>query len=161
VRELGTQLCWRPNRFRRAQEALLSLNEPDVFAHGFRGPLSTSAGELVSGHPLLSRLCELGIDPSVRSHSVIADLRDPPSPDGTDGLVPYSSSHLDGVSSERLVHGLHICMNHPAVIEEVGRILTEHLRNEPVLQSTPDRGTARNAFRPEPPVKEPAHGIAE
>ena len=105
---------------------LLSHNEPDMFAPGFRGDLATSAGELAPGHPLLLRLCELGIDSSVRSHSVIADLRDPPKPDGTDGIVPYSSSHIDGVASELLVHGLHICVNHPAVIEEVRRILMEH-----------------------------------
>jgi pimeloyl-ACP methyl ester carboxylesterase len=126
LRELGTRLCWQPNRFRQAQEVVLSHNEPDMFAPGFRGDLATSAGELAPGHPLLLRLCELSIDTSVRSHSVIADLRDPPKPDGTDGIVPYSSSHMDGVASELLVHGLHICVNHPAVIEEVRRILTEH-----------------------------------
>jgi pimeloyl-ACP methyl ester carboxylesterase len=130
LRELGTQLCWRPNRFRQAQEVLLSHNGPDTFAHGFRGQLATSAGELAPGHPLLLRLCDLGVDSSVRSHSIIADLRDPPSLDGTDGFVPYSSSHLDGVASERLVHGIHICLDLPAVIEEVSRILTEHLGND-------------------------------
>jgi triacylglycerol esterase/lipase EstA (alpha/beta hydrolase family) len=126
LKELGTQLCWRPNRFFRAHEVVLSNNEPDIFAHGFRDQLPTSAGELAPGHPLLLRLCDLGIDSSVRSHSIIADLRDPPRPDGTDGIVPYSSSHMDGVASELLVHGLHICVNHPAVIEEVRRILMEH-----------------------------------
>jgi len=126
LRELGTRLCWQPNRFRQAQEVLLSHNEPDMFAPGFRSDLATSAGELAPGYPLLLRLCELGIDNSVRSHSVIADLRDPPRPDGTDGIVPYTSSHLDGVASELLVHGLHICVIHPAVIEEVRRILMEH-----------------------------------
>jgi hypothetical protein len=59
-------------------------------------------------------------------HSVITDISDPPSPDGTDGIVPYSSAHLEGVASELLVHGLHICLNHRAVIEEVRRILMEH-----------------------------------
>jgi pimeloyl-ACP methyl ester carboxylesterase len=133
LRELGTQLCWRASRFRQAHEVLLSHNQPDMFAHEFRGHLATSAGELAPGHPLLSRLCDLGMDSSVRSHSIIADLRDPPRPDGTDGIVPYSSSHLDGVASERLVHGLHICLNHPAVIGEVRRILMEHVGNEPAL----------------------------
>ncbi len=126
LRELGTQLCWRPNRFLQAHDVLLSQNEPDMFAHGFRGQLVTSAGELAMGHPFLVRLCDPGIDRSVRSHSVIADLRDPPRPDGTDGIVPYTSSHMDGVASELLVHGLHIWVNHPAVIEEVRRILMEH-----------------------------------
>jgi pimeloyl-ACP methyl ester carboxylesterase len=135
LRELGTRLCWRPNPFRQAQDVLLSHNEPDMFTAGFRGDLATSAGELAPGHPLLMRLCELGIDSSVRSHSVIADLRDPPGPDGTDGIVPYSSSHMDGVASELLVHGLHICVNHPAVIEEVRRILMEHSTPAPAQSS--------------------------
>jgi pimeloyl-ACP methyl ester carboxylesterase len=133
LRELGAQLCWWPNRFRQAHEVLLSQNEPDVFARGFHRQLATSADELDPEHPLLLRLCDLGIDSSVRSHSIIADLRDPPSPDGTDGIVPYSSSHLDGVASELLVHGLHICLNHSAVIEEVRRILMEHIGNEAAL----------------------------
>ena len=123
---LGTRLCCRTSPFSQAREALLASNDPGLFAPGFRSEHPTSAGELAPGHPLLLRLCELGIDTSVRSHSVIADLRDPPKPDGTDGIVPYSSSHMDGVASELLVHGLHICVNHPAVIEEVRRILMEH-----------------------------------
>jgi pimeloyl-ACP methyl ester carboxylesterase len=126
VRELGTQLCWRHDRFRQAHEVLMSHNEPVIFAHGSRGQLATSASELAPGHPLLSKLCDLGTDSSVRCHSVIADLRDPPGPDGTDGIVPYSSSHLDGAASELLVHGFHICLNHPAVNGEVRRILMEH-----------------------------------
>jgi pimeloyl-ACP methyl ester carboxylesterase len=147
LRELGTQLSWRPNRFRQAHEVLLLHKEPDIFADGFRGQLATSAGELAAGHPLLSRLCDLGIDSSVGSHSIIADLRDPPSPDGTDGIVPYSSSHLDGVASELVVHGLHICLNHPAVIEEVGRILMEHLANESARLIDDHRTAASGAAR--------------
>jgi pimeloyl-ACP methyl ester carboxylesterase len=129
LRELGTQLCWRPNRFRHAHEVILSKNRPDLFAQGFRDRLPTSAGELAPQHPLLLKLCDLGIDAPVRSHSVIADLHEPPKSNGTDGIVPYSSSHLDGVASELVVHGLHICLNHPAVIEEVRRILKEHFGN--------------------------------
>jgi hypothetical protein len=133
LRDLGARLCWRPSRDRQADEAILSHNEPNMFAHEVRGQLATSAGELAPGHPLLMGLCDLGIDSSVRSHSIIADFRDPPRSDGTDGIVPYSSSHLDGVVSELLVHGLHNCLSHPTVIEEVGRILTEHLGNEGAL----------------------------
>jgi pimeloyl-ACP methyl ester carboxylesterase len=126
LRELGTRLCWRPSRFRQAREMLLASNGPETFTPGFRGELPTSAGELTSEHPLLMALCHLRIDPSVRSHSIIADLRDPPGPCGTDGIVPYTSSHLEDVDSERLVRGLHVCLDHPGVIREVRRILTEH-----------------------------------
>jgi pimeloyl-ACP methyl ester carboxylesterase len=135
LRELGTRLCWRPSRFRQARELLLASNESDMFTPGFRGELPTSAGELAPEHPLLMGLCDLGIDSSVSSHSIIADLRDPPGPGASDGIVPYSSSHLEGVSSELLVHGIHICLNHPAVIREVRRILREHAGIDPMTQT--------------------------
>jgi pimeloyl-ACP methyl ester carboxylesterase len=135
---LGTRLCRGPSRFREACEALLTRNGPDVFALGFRGELPTSVGELASEHPLLVALCDLGIDPSVRSHSIIADLRDPPGPGATDGIVPYSSSHLECAASELLFHGKHACLDDPEVIREARRILVEHAG----INTTPgtDRG---------------------
>src|SRR5262249_13349012 len=59
--------------------------------------------------------------------SIIADRSDPPRAGGTDGVVPYASAHLDGVASELLIHGGHLCQDHPLVIRECRRILTEHL----------------------------------
>jgi len=131
VRTLGTRICDRENRFREAREALLAQNEPDFFVAGFRGEYPTAVDELASGHPLLTALCDLGIDRSVRSHSIIADLHDPPGPGASDGLVPYSSSHLESADSEVLFHGHHICLASPAVIREVRRILTEHAGIDP------------------------------
>jgi hypothetical protein len=130
LRELGTRLCWRPSRFLEACETLLANNGPDVFIPDYLGAHPTSAGELAPGHPFLMGLCDLRIDSSVRSHSIIADIRNPPAPGATDGIVPYSSSHLEGVASELLVRGLHICLDHPAVIREVRRILVEHAQNQ-------------------------------
>jgi hypothetical protein len=130
IRRLGTQLCGRPSGFLKAVQTVLASNAANLFTPEFKAELPTSAGELTPGHPLLLGLCDLGIDPSVRSHSIIADLRDPPGPGATDGLVPYSSSHLEGVASELVVRGFHVCLNHPSVIGEVRRILTEHAGNE-------------------------------
>jgi pimeloyl-ACP methyl ester carboxylesterase len=126
VRDLGMRICDRVSRFRAARDALLAQNEPDFFVPGFRGENPTSAGELAWGHPLLLALCDLGIDPSVRAHSIIFDLRDPPGPGASDGIVPYSSSHLESAASEVLFHGHHICLNSPEVIREVRRILRDH-----------------------------------
>ncbi|MEI4914024.1 hypothetical protein Q8G39_28660, partial [Klebsiella pneumoniae] len=63
-------------------------------------------------------------------------------PGATDGIVPYWSSHLDGVASESLVHGLHICLDHPAVIREVRRILGEHAEGDLASRTNPG-GLAR------------------
>jgi pimeloyl-ACP methyl ester carboxylesterase len=126
LRDLGTRLCVRRSRFVQARENVMANNGPDLFTSGFLAELPTSAGELAPEHPLLLSLCDLRINASVRSHSIIADLRDPPGPGATDGIVPYSSAHLEGARSELLVRGLHICLNHPAVIREIRRILVEH-----------------------------------
>jgi pimeloyl-ACP methyl ester carboxylesterase len=134
LRGIGTRLCRRPSRFLEALKSVLTHNEPGLFAPDCLKEFSTSAGELAPGHPLLLGLWDLGMDSSVRSHSILADLRDPPGPGGTDGLVPYSSSHLEGVSSELVVRGLHICLDHPVVIREVRRILMEHTGNEPAVR---------------------------
>ena len=47
--------------------------------------------------------------------------------DGSDGIVPYWSSHLDGAASERIVPSGHSTHQHPEGIEELERILYLHL----------------------------------
>jgi hypothetical protein len=130
LRELGSQLCRRPDPFSQAYAVLLSANDSGIFIAASRDRLPSSVGELAPGHPLLLTVRDLGIGESIRSHSVIADLRESPRPGGTDGIVPYSSSHLDGVVSELVVHGSHFCVNDPTVVAEVGRILIEHSGSE-------------------------------
>jgi hypothetical protein len=91
-----------------------------------RGGLPTSIDELEWGSPILTALSELALAADVKSHSIIADRRDPPGAGGGDGLVSYESAHLDGVASESFVSSGHLCQAHPAVIREVRRILAEH-----------------------------------
>jgi pimeloyl-ACP methyl ester carboxylesterase len=150
LRWLGTRLCGRPNPFLRALANVSANHERDLLTPALLDELGTSAAALASGHPLLIGLCDLGIDSSVRSHSIIADLREPPGPGATDGIVPYASSHLEGAASELLVHGPHTCLDHPAVIGEVRRILTEHAAID-ASPPTPDallRAVANQSGRP-------------
>ena len=48
---------------------------------------------------------------------------------GRDGVVEYQSAHVDYVESELVVRGGHSCQDRPATIEEVRRILHEHLNS--------------------------------
>ena len=123
----GSRLIRHVDPLQRAYGTLLASNGPDFFLHTFREGLPTSVDQLTWDHPRLLSLCDLGIDPGVEYHSIIADRRDPPRERGTDGVVPYASAHLDGAASEFLVHGGHLCQAHPLVIRECRRILTEHL----------------------------------
>jgi pimeloyl-ACP methyl ester carboxylesterase len=136
---LGQQLCGGSGRFRQARETLIASNNAELFTPGFRTEVPTSVTELAPGHALLMALCDLKIDPSVSSHSIIADFRDPPGPGASDGIVPYASSHLDGAASELLVHGHHVCLHHRGVIREIERILREHAGLDPAPGDAEER----------------------
>jgi pimeloyl-ACP methyl ester carboxylesterase len=61
-------------------------------------------------------------------HSVIGDRGKGDSPNSTDGVVPYWSSHLDGAKSELIVPGPHGSCALPQTIAELDRILELHLK---------------------------------
>ena len=63
-------------------------------------------------------------------HSIIGDQDRADHPGGTDGVVPYSSSHLDNAASEVIVHSGHSIHRSPAAMRELLRILRLHLREE-------------------------------
>jgi hypothetical protein len=79
------------------------------------------------GNPFLRALNDLPIDPRIKAHSIIAVLGEGPVTGKTDGVVAYESAHIDGVVSEKVVRSGHSTQSHPDTIEEVKRILTEHL----------------------------------
>ncbi len=126
LEHLGSRLVRLPDPLRASHHRLIARNGPDFFTERFRKGLPTSIDELEWQSPILMRLDELGLSPTIKAHSIIPDKHDPPRAGGSDGLVPYESAHLDGVASESLVSSGHLCQDHPAVIREVRRILAEH-----------------------------------
>jgi hypothetical protein len=54
-------------------------------------------------------------------------LGDGPITGKTDGAVAYESAHIDEVASEKGVRSGDSTQSHPETIEEVRRILREHL----------------------------------
>ncbi len=62
-------------------------------------------------------------------HSIIGDREQADRPGGSDGVVPYASSHLDGAASEVIVKSGHSVHRSPAAMKEVLRILLLHLRS--------------------------------
>lgn len=63
-------------------------------------------------------------------HSIIGDQERADHPGGTDGVVPYSSSHLDNAASEVIVKSGHSIHRSPAAMRELLRILRLHLKEE-------------------------------
>jgi pimeloyl-ACP methyl ester carboxylesterase len=66
----------------------------------------------------------LPIEPSVTYYSIIRDRGENNSPNSSDGVVAYRSSHLDGAESEKIVPYWHSYVHRsPETIAEVKRIL--------------------------------------
>jgi pimeloyl-ACP methyl ester carboxylesterase len=103
------------------------LVQAETFADLKIKELPTSVDNMSPGHPFLRALNDLPIDPAITAHSIIAVLGDGPVTGESDGLVAYESAHIEGVASELVVRSRHSARGHPDTIEEVRRILREHL----------------------------------
>lgn len=92
--------------------------------------MPTSVDNMSPTDPFLQVLHSLPVADGVAAHSIIAVRGDGPLERGSDGVVAYSSAHLAGVESELVVHSGHSTQAEPATIEEVRRILYEHLGDD-------------------------------
>ena len=88
---------------------------------------ATSLDGMSPDNPGLLALAEVPVSPPIKAHSIIAVKGDAVPPDGDDGVVKYTSAHIKGVESELVVRSAHSCQDKPRTIEEVRRILLEHL----------------------------------
>jgi pimeloyl-ACP methyl ester carboxylesterase len=61
-------------------------------------------------------------------HTILGDRGKGDSPNSSDGIVPYWSSHLDSAQSEKVVPGPHGSCELPETLEELERILHLHLK---------------------------------
>jgi len=126
---LGVELIRRNNPLRRICAELDAANGPLVFQPFFRNRTLSSIDGMQPSDPLVVALESQPISPQVMYHSIIANSRGNsrlPIEKISDGLVNYSSAHLDGAASECIVSANHMCEADPEVITEVRRILTLH-----------------------------------
>ena len=105
----------------------LIADNPDAFDRKRFRRLPNSIETLSTNNPVLTALMEMKSGPDVTFHSIIGANRPGPPADSTDGVVPYRSSHLDGLASEKLVRSDHSVQKSPEAIQEVRRVLIEHL----------------------------------
>jgi pimeloyl-ACP methyl ester carboxylesterase len=91
--------------------------------------LPTSIDNMNPSHPFIKTLASIPIADRITAHSIIAVLGEGPVQTGGDGIVKYESAHIDGVASELVVRFGHSVQGHPQAIEEVRRLLTDHLND--------------------------------
>jgi hypothetical protein len=114
-----------PTNLTQISTELVLRNEDRLVARGLTR-LPTSIDNMTPGNPFLKALADLPIAPGVTAHSIIAVQGDGPLSGGSDGVVRYSSAHIEPVASELVVKSSHSAQANPATIREVGRILREH-----------------------------------
>jgi pimeloyl-ACP methyl ester carboxylesterase len=119
----------------RLPEDLLRQNEGLIEAMRQAAPpgtpfrLPTSIDNLSDRDAFILAASRLPISPAVTYHSILGDLGDETGliENGSDGLVPYWSSHLNGAESERVFRSSHKVQDLPAAMLETRRILHLHL----------------------------------
>lgn len=103
------------------QEDIILLN-PERFTQWF-----TSVGQLSPDSYSVAGLQKLKLR-KVPTHSIIGDQGDNDSPNSSDGIVPYWSSHLPW-GSEQIVPSGHSVQDVPETAEAFGKILRDYARS--------------------------------
>jgi pimeloyl-ACP methyl ester carboxylesterase len=133
---LAAELAQAPQLFAKTAEELMKADPGDNTSLE-TGKLATSVDLLAPGSSALDLLVARPRPKDVQFHSVIGRalpgtlLREVTRPfvgnEKSDGVVPYTSAHLDDVASEITVPADHIHVHHhPLAVREVRRILLEH-----------------------------------
>lgn len=107
----------------------------DIQSQSFLGTLylQNGASQLSDHSSFMALTKDIQISPSVRYHSIIGNHTntnqqgDAVGKTISDGIVPYTSSHLEGAASEIIVEGKHNTHENPKTIVQLRKILHEHL----------------------------------
>ena len=106
-------------------EPAVTLIAPEL--KGKKQPINGIAN-LSAKDDFIVRAAALPISPAVPYHSIIGnDTPDVPLAESSDSIVPYSSSHLDGAVSEKVIPSGHSVQESPEAILEIRRIMHAHL----------------------------------
>jgi len=94
-----------------------------------KGGSPSSIGNLSPESLYVKESMKLPLKPGLHIHSIIGNKKGLPldDPKCSDGVVPYTSAHLNGVESELVVHSGHSAHERPETIAELRRILLLHL----------------------------------
>jgi len=125
---LGSWLVNLPGAFTKFGMELLTLQKEGVLLGPFSG-IPTSITNMNPNNRFVQSLASIPVAKGITAHSIIAVDSDGPVEDAGDGVVKYKSAHIDGVASEKIVRSSHSVQGNPETIQEVKRILLEHLKS--------------------------------
>jgi pimeloyl-ACP methyl ester carboxylesterase len=116
-----------PGELVDASASLLKLKDTIQLPASVRKGVPSSLNGMATDNPFMLTLAEIPTAPGIKAHSIIAIKGNDQPPNGADGVVKYTSAHVDYAESEFIVRSGHSCQGNPLTIEEVRRILLAHL----------------------------------
>jgi pimeloyl-ACP methyl ester carboxylesterase len=127
---IGSWLVTMPGRFTKLSVDMLTLKSKGLYVGPMTG-IPTSIENMNPTNRFILGLSASPIADGVIAHSIVGVEGGGPPALGGDGVVKYSSAHIDGVASEKIVNSAHSMQGNPETIQEVKRILIEHANSLP------------------------------
>lgn len=137
-------------------ETYTKLSNQLILPSFLRDRVPTSVDGMTANSPLLQALVAIPLAPGIKGHSIIAVLPDMDIVTGNDGVVEYQSAHIEGMESEFVVRSGHSCQGHPFAIEEVRKILHEHIGSQVTGPEDLAAAKTKAGIVPPPPGTIPA-----
>ena len=129
VSGLLRRLISLPSTLLSPLQEITERNSEAVTTRALKNDFPRSTDNMDPDSPFIKTYSSIPIAPEILSHSIIAVKNtEDPKEDWNDGVVSFSSAHIDGVASEFIVHSGHSAQEAPQAIEEVRRILLENLK---------------------------------
>ena len=134
VGRLASSMIRVPTDILQIRKTLALYNGQANVSEAFRGSrYATSVAQLGLGNPVLQAINKLPLSEQVPYHSIVGYNHKEPLPAGGDGVVPYTSAHIEGALSELIITSDHSAEEKHEAIVEMRRILTLHF-NEYALE---------------------------
>ncbi len=131
VGSLASWLVTLPGRFTKLSFDLLTLQRKGLVLGSASSGLPTSIDNMNPTNRFIVALSAIPIADGVIANCIVGVEGGGPPAEGGDGVVKYSSAHIDGVESEKIVNSAHSMQGNPETIQEVKRILIEHANSLP------------------------------
>jgi len=126
--DLFAQMIQLPiNAFKMDRVEILAAVKPE-YVNLFSAP-ANSLRVLRANSPFLLAILSLPADASIPFHSIIGDRGRGDTPNSSDGVVPYWSSHLNGAVTESIIPSGHGGNENPQGIRDLEQILLKNARN--------------------------------
>jgi hypothetical protein len=147
VRRLASKLISMPREITAVGTDIFAVRDPSKRMVSLER-FPTSIDNMSPGNEFIKTLSGIPVAPGVAAHSIIPVQGSGPLEDEADGVVAYSSAHIEGVESERIIRpSSHSTQSNPETVDEVRRILLVQAEAHPCAVAAPKNTDPQQPIR--------------